>query len=289
MQPHESKEFLDSEKWRIQAREKRLATSGCIASWIDICGFGNLLKQNEWDLNKSQDSGVTTLLNEVYFIAGRVLLPNVHPMPSEKIIVLNDGIAKTVDLEYKHLLEGHIFLFFFRDSLFNHYYLLDITSRYGVGIRTVLAGGERVQFAAEKITGHSMLYYNDEKISEYGQKLLNTQFVYNPSEFQMNTAFAKAYTIDSLGTKEGFEVNGLYIESTYFDRIRDIKDLTVDIGQYFIKLFLKGMLMFQLSIACTLNRKIKGLRIKVYHIDHFQIMKEFDGDDVDLKLFNLRK
>src|SRR5437763_14956917 len=51
------------------------------------------------------------------------------------------------------------------------------------------------------VTGHSFLYYDEEKISDYGKKLLTTTFVYNPAEFQMNTAFAKAFIIDSFGTK----------------------------------------------------------------------------------------
>jgi len=123
-QPSDSKKFLGYQKWRDESENQKLKTSSCIATWTDVCGFGNLLQKNNWDLNKLQDERIVHLLNEVYTIAGRVFLPNVAPLPSDRIIVLNDEIAKTVDLEYKSYLNGYVFLFFIRDTIINHHILL---------------------------------------------------------------------------------------------------------------------------------------------------------------------
>lgn len=189
--PYDSKEFFESLKWRTKANEKSLEVSDCITSWTDICGFGALLENAKWDLNALQNNGVIHFLNEFHFIAGKPLLVNVDPFPNDKVIVLNDGIARTIDLLHSETLHAHTFLVYFRDLIFTHFLLLKVTRNLNVGVRTILAGGQRVQYAPSKTTGHSSLYYNEENPSEFGKRLLNTTFVYNPAEFQMNTAFAK--------------------------------------------------------------------------------------------------
>jgi len=261
-QPSESKEFIEFQKWRTKSQKGKLETIDCISTWTDVCGFGNLLQTNSWDLNKLSKSKVLELLNEVYTIAGRVFLPNVEPFPSDKILVLNDGIAKTVDFKYKNRLDGYSFLFFLRDSIINHYILLDITERFDVGIRTIFAGGERVQYSPIKMTGESILYYNEDNISEHGKKMLGTQFLYNPAEFQMNTAFAKAFTIDTLGSKERIFVNGLYIEDSFLKLISEIPKIKIQNSANEIDISYKSTLMFRLNIRETLLKEMKGLKVK---------------------------
>jgi len=287
-QPSDSKEFLDYLKLRYKIYNQKLKISSCIATWTDVCGFGNLLQKNNWDLNKLQDNRIVHLLNEVYTIAGRVFLPNVAPLPSDRIIVLNGGIAKSVDLEYRSYLNGYVFLFFIRDTIINHHILLKITKRFRVGIRTILAGGERIQYSPEKITGQSILYYDEKNISEHGKKILDTQFLYNPAEFQMNTAFAKAFTIDTLGTKEGIVVNGLFIEKTFMDLISGIPDLEIKQTKTAFDIYFKNTLMFKFQIFNKLEKIIKGLKCDIFQIDKLFIFKEFDGEDIEVKLFEKR-
>jgi len=284
-----SKGFLDFQGWKNKSKQQKLSTSECIATWTDVCGFGSLLEKNEWDLNKLQNDRILELLNEVYTIAGRVFLPNVAPLPSDKVLVLNDGIAKTVDLHYKSYLDGYIFLFFLRDTIINHHILLDITQRFNVGIRTILAGGQRIQYSPDKMTGQSMLYYDENNISEHGKKILNTQFSYNPPEFQMNTAFAKAFTIDTLGTSENIVINGLFIEEKFIELISDIPNLKIENSKNAINIYLKGTLMFKLLINNQIEKVIKGLDTIIFQIDKLIIYKEFDGDDLEFELFKERK
>ncbi len=283
--PYESKEFFEGLKWREKAKSKLLTANNCIASWTDICGFGSLLKEAEWNLSKLQLIGAIELLNEVYEITANPLLPNIDPYPNDKIIILNDGIARTVDLKYKKEMDSFSFLIFFRNMIFNHYYLLEITRRYNVGIRTVFAGGQRIQYSRPNTTGHSLLYYDTENVSDYGKQLLDTTFVYNPAEFQMNTAFAKAFTIDSLGTKENIKVNGLYIEEDFLVLMGDIKNIDIKFNNSLIEISYKKKLVFNLNIAEKLIKNLKGINVEIYHIDKYHIYSNFDGDDLDFDLF----
>lgn len=283
--PTDSKEFMDFQQWREDSKKQVLNVSNCISSWTDICGFGDLLENNNWNLNKLQDAGVVILLNEVYTVAGRPLLINPDPLPNDKIIVLNDGVARTIDLTHKDKLDSYIFLMFLRDLVFTHYFLLETTKRYKVGVRTILAGGERIQYSPISTTGHSILSYDKEKISNFGKQLLNTTFVYNPAEFQMNTAFAKAFTIDSLGTKKNIKINGFYIEDDFIKQIEGLNDIEIIIGINEINFFYKKSLVFELHISESFKHNIKGLEVLIHHIDKFIIHKEFDGDDVEIALF----
>ena len=285
-EPFESKEYRDAEMWRAKSKQKLLPIGDCIASWTDICGFGNLLEKNKWDLHNLQKNNIVHLLSEMHVIAGTSKLTNIDPLPNEKIIVLNDGIAGTIDLHHIEKLHAHIFLFYFRDLLLTHHQLLRLTKLFSVGVRTILAGGQRVQYSSTSTTGHSSLYYDEESISEFGKMFLKTTFVYNPAEFQMNTAFAKAFTIDSLGSKENILVNGFYIEHEYFTKLEGIQDLEIQIDNKSIKLLRNNILMFELSILCKETKCMKGLEVVVYHIDKYFIFKEFDGDDLEFDMFH---
>lgn len=284
--PYDSEEFQERLYWRERTNNQLLRVSNCIASWTDICGFGSLLEKSGWDLNALQDVGLVRLLEQVHSIAGRPMLVNVDPLPNDKIIVLNDGAARTIDLTHKDKVHGFSFLVFLRDLICSHFLLLSVTKVYKVGVRTILAGGERIQYSSASITGHSSLYYDEEKISDYGKKLLQTTFVYNPAEFQMNTAFAKAFTIDSFGTKKNINVNGFYIEKSFLDKIDGIQDVNFELIPSSIKVYHKEVLVFELSIRDTIMLDLKGLNVTVFYIDKYFIHKDFDGDDLEFDLFN---
>lgn len=233
-----------------------------------------------------QNNNSLILLNEFHSLLGTSLMIGVNNIPNEKVLVLNDGIAKTIELkEIKNYGTYSLtFLFHFRDLITRHYLALNVCKRYEVGIRTVLAGGEKIQYTPEKLTGQFNLYYDEKKISEYGKKILETTFVYNPSEFQMNTAFAKAFTIESLGSKYGINVNGLYIEEQYLQILGEIDNIVVDINEEKINIHKENTLVFILNIKSKIPIEIKGLDTLVYHINEFIILESFDNDPVEIDL-----
>jgi hypothetical protein len=283
--PSESKEFKEDLKWSEKSRKKLLKPSQCISCWTDICGFGSLLNKNNWDLNNLQENGFIHLLNEFHSIAGKPLMIGVDPFPNEKIIILNDGIARTIDLTHKDKLEGILLLFYLRDLITTHFRLLSVTKDFGVGIRTILAGGERIQYSSPKTTGESFLHYDKDNVSEFGKKILKTTYVYNPSEFQMNTAFAKAFTIDSIGTKGNIKVNGFYIEKSFLENLKDIKGFFIKEIEDKIEIYRKQEKVFELIFSEKFKIDLKGIEVLIYHITNFKILKEFDGDDIEVSLF----
>ena len=129
------------------------------------------------------------------------------------------------------------------------------------------------------------MYYDEEKISEYGKSILDTTYVYNPSEFQMNTAFAKAFTIDNIGTKGNIKVNGFYIESSFLEIIKGIDNINLKFTPESINIHFKNKLMFKLLISDNFKIDLKGIIVRIYHIGEFQILKEFDGEEINVSLF----
>jgi hypothetical protein len=285
--PFDSKEFSEQMLWQSKSNQNQLNVIDCISAWTDICGFGSLLERDKWDLTSSQKNGVFILLNNFHAIAGRPLLVNPDKLPNDKVILLNDGIARTIDMYNSDKLSAIQFLMFFRELLCTHYHLLQLTNTFGVGVRTILAGGQRVQYSPTSMSGHSFLHYDENNVSQFGKAILNTNFVYNPAEFQMNTAFAKAFTIDGLGTKANIKINGLYIESSFFEKLDKIKQMKIQLQENKIILSKNNTPMFDLSIASKDVKNIKGIEMIVYHIDKFFIFKEFDGDDIDFDMFNI--
>lgn len=282
-------EFDIESEWSKRSNDLKLIESPSLGYWIDICGFGSLLKNSNWDLENLQKKGAFILMNQFYSIAGQVTLPDIPPRPNEKILVINDGIAKVIDLKHIEVLNGFTFLVHLRETLSIHYRLLKLTKMFSVGIRTVFAAGHKMQYTNTSKTGDSFLLYDLNQISDQGKKFLDTQYLYNPAEFQMNTAFAKAYSIESLGTKNSVVINGLFIEKSYLCQIAKITDVTVKHSQSDIKIYFKEKEVFRLKVGDTLELVINGLNVEVYRIDKFIIHKEFDNDPVEFKMYEKNK
>lgn len=266
MNPYDSSEFHDLMAWEKKTKSKGLEPNLCIAGWMDICGFGARLEKYKWDLAGLQESNMLKLLNSVYSLAADSLLINTAPYPFESVLIINDGIARSVDLKYiEHVHEFNLARYLM-DLVIKHYQLLNLTNDYKLGIRTVLAGGERIQYAPITKSGASYLFYDENNISDYGKKLLDQNFLYNPAEFQMNTAFAKAYTIDSYGSKSGFTVNGFFIEETFLKNLSKHPRLKINYYDDKIEVLSTNDCSYELRIEKTVHFEKMSLNTKVYKI-----------------------
>jgi len=264
--PWEKEEFNAALEWERKAREGLLKPIPCISGWMDICGFGSRLESAAWDLQKLQTSGMVNILSEAYSRVGHPLWTGVSPAPHEIILVLNDGIARTVDLLHPEYTDAVQAIFYVRNIVLAHLNLLRLTHKSKLGVRTVIAGGERIQFSPTQFTGN-MILHHEYPPSKIGKKLLDQNFLYNPAEIQMNTAFAKAYTIDSKGSKYGFTINGLFLEESFFDKISIIEGLEIDIGESSILMTRSQLSDLRLSIKETIDFNYLGLQTKIYSID----------------------
>lgn len=277
--PWEKDEYKKSEEWARKAKAGELHVIPCISGWVDVCGFGSALERCSWNLVKLQKSGLLNLLSTVYQRAAHPFLVGVEPMLYESILVINDGISRTVDLDKPDCTNTVSFIFYLRDLLFSHRNLIELTASYGYGIRTILAGGERVQYSPELYTGNMILQHDKEKISNFGKALINKNFLHNPSEFQMNTAFAKAYSIDSLGSKHGFKVNNCYVESSFWQLIGLIPMLDVEEKEASILLNFNSKPAIEVFFSEKIETSFKGIEMRVNQVTGMRIDKNFEGEE----------
>ena len=158
-----------------------------------------------------------------------------------------------------------------------HFAMQDLLKRRGLAVRTVMAGGERLQYSIPKKTGSSYLYYTDEP-SDYGKQLLQSDYVYNPTEFQMNTAFAKAYSIEAQGSKSGILTGNLYIEDSYFELLYSLLPDMVERrdDEILIHKDTDPVLIYELSDK--LQCQVKGINLVVHHIKAFTVCDRLEGE-----------
>lgn len=275
--PYDSDEFVEQESWERRSSTGALDSVRSIAAWSDICGIGNALERSGWSLEGLSNQGVFKALGIAYKYLGNPFIIGVPPQPSERVLVINDGIARTVDLIDARLILVPQFLFYVRDLLMHHFMLERQIVRIGLGLRTVLAGGERCQYSLPKKTGESFLFYTNQP-SEYGKKLIDQQFVYNPSEFQMNTAFALAYSLEAKGTADGLIPNRVYIEQRWLDVIAGLLPDFIRVENCSITFMLNGQPGITINADRCWEVNVRGLMTKVFRVKEFTVHREFEGE-----------
>ena len=276
--PYETREYLERLHWHHRVNDKKLEVVPCISSWFDICGYGQALERVGWQLTKLRDSGLFSALERAYSLLGYPLISGVPPAPTERVLVINDGIARTTDLADPACIIQKEFLIYIRDLLIKHFQLQRMLVDQALGLRTVLAGGERCQYSPQSITGHSILHYGGEP-SEYAKGLLQQQFVYHPAEFQMNTAFAMAYTVEALGSKGGIKPNRLYITDSWLKNVNAALPEPVVMGGGVIRLPWHGSAGISIAFDECITVNTKGFAADVYKVSDFLVHKEFEGEE----------
>jgi hypothetical protein len=207
--------------WREMVKMGQLPVVDSICAWSDVCGFGASLAGAGLDLKHFISDGyfdVLALMNELFTKVGELHYKDLDFSfeDMDRCVVLNDGIAKVTDIR-DGVLEPASIAIWMRNLIVSHWQALNIINeRYkgNLGLKTVVSSGQRMQYMKEFTTGEDILQHGD-KISEWGHKLLNTCFLFNPAQLQMNTAFARAYHIDEIGSKGGIPPNGFYIDSAF--------------------------------------------------------------------------
>lgn len=281
--PYDSQEFEEWDYWRTQAMDGNLDTYPCIAAWSDICGFGSVLSKARWNLQKTKEFGLFTALSHAYSLFGKPLITGVPPMPTDRVLVINDGIARTTDLSDSRFVNHVDLLFYVRDLLMNHFMLERLLFEQNLGLRTVLAGGERCQYSPQKSTGQSFLYYTNEP-SEHSRELLKQQFVYNPAEFQMNTAFSLAYTIDAFGSSKGIIPNRVFIEESWLRRLNEVMPEPNVIDGHDIHFLWHNSPGISISFDDCRPIEAKGIATTVYRVCKFVVHQGFESERTEFPM-----
>lgn len=123
--PHQSAEADEARKWRSLAREGRLDAIRVVAAWSDVCGFGAALEKAGWDLESLKEQGIFDVLSQTYQFLGRPLVAGVPPEPSERVLIINDGVARSLDISFLPLDPARV-VFYVRDILMYHFMLEEV-------------------------------------------------------------------------------------------------------------------------------------------------------------------
>ena len=187
---------------------KKTVDNFCL--WEDLLGFGSPLYKNNWDLNSVE---VEKNLNRLTILQTDALLPNDIFM--DTIFTLNDGYVRCSDMPSDSLQ----MLLWIRDTIIKFYRmnLTDKSCGYP-GIRGVLSFGQRFIYTNEH--SHSMGEYV-QTTEERRKTLYQKNIVTAPLELQMNTAFSKAYIIESSGSKAGVSGPNLFLDENAIIAICD--------------------------------------------------------------------
>ena len=276
--PYDSSEYRENEAWRKKVTDKDLNIIPCASAWFDICGYGSLLEKSSWNLRTLRDNGFFEALSYAYERLGQPFIADVPPRPSERVLIINDGIARTIDLLSHAHVEPVQLLLYVRDLFLAHFQLMRKLADLGLGLRTVLAGGERCQYSPQSISGESILYHSGNP-SAFGRALLDQQFVYYPPEFQMNTAFAAAYTIESLGSRAGICPNRVYIARTWVDVVNGVLRSPIIVTNGSIEIPHNGGAGLSLHFDQKLKVKAKGFETDVFKISGITVHANFEGEE----------
>lgn len=213
------------DKWGSNLSKKignppKLKVRQSFCMWSDLLGFGNIYAENNWELNSRQRRKV---YNRLIATHSSVLY---YSSPDERNLILNDGIAKVYmpDDSIFGKREISSIAIYFRHCIELHMTINQTEKANGYpGCRSVIAFGDSIEYLAEEIKFDDYVFnYSKPKgqsISSIAQENGNPTVIYNPKELQMNTAFSKAYILES-GKFDGNPVkNNMYIDQSAIDAV----------------------------------------------------------------------
>ena len=176
----------------------------CICSWCDLLGYGQPLVDSNWNLQDKRCEGQLIRIKSLD-LSSVNRFPSAHHVTS---FTLNDGVIYNFDINTKED-RFRDCLVMVLDDLIGEYESLnrrDFRDGYP-GVRGVITFGHRYNYVDVESTVNVL----DDFTSSY-----------HPRVFQMNTAFSKAYLMESSGSKAGISGNSLYIDKYLFNRIEDL-------------------------------------------------------------------
>lgn len=206
-------------KWKPTVRP-------CICSWSDLLGFGSMFSDHSWRLSPQQWSTVATRLTTAYEIHCSHLA-----MFQEYVLVLNDGVVRT-----KLLANDEHPVFFLslwlREIVRSHIAVNESEKALGYpGTRTTVACGDKMDYSFDEVRLDDVVFNYTKPagdVSSIAQKTGNPVLISNPSPLQMNTAFSKAYILDSLGSKSGLGGAKLFLDESVLEFFRHLVSLASD-------------------------------------------------------------
>lgn len=281
----EDKYHYTTNLFRKIEEPRELVTKNVICFWSDLLGFGNIFFNKNWLLNQEDQLKVFNRLKNAHSEFLKMTSPT-----GEKSLVLNDGLVKVglVD-ELKH---PDLIGLFLRGCILTHLSINKMEFESGLpGCRSILSFGQSINYLEEEIKFDDYVVNYTKKdpkgLSSLAAKNGNPTIVYNPSPFQMNTAFSKSYILDSLGSKYGIESNKIYIDQSILDFTKELAENTNFIyrevvGEDYTKILIlkeENFPSFGFEFDKVIDIEHKNWKTKVYRLKYFfphdEDMREF--------------
>lgn len=182
--------------------------------WCDLLGYGQPFIDSEWNL---YDKRVIQNINRIDNL--KWIFHNINDYPIEKTLMMNDGFIRNMDIVSIQDGMQQRYLYWFNAILNSFCKLNRCDKKYGFpGARGVLTYGHRFDYMDNQLTAADIVQTSKENIPKYEKNIL----VYSPKEFQMNTAFSKAYIMESAGSRAGIVGSNLYIDIDFLKRLTKI-------------------------------------------------------------------
>ena len=194
-----------------------IANSFC--AWSDLLGFGRDLSSNNWQLNITERKKIYERIKTAHDI---VLY---YSKSYERIFILNDAAARVYTIS-KGISQFRRLTLFIKNSIQTHMNINGVEPANSLpGCRTVLAFGECMRYmdSSTHFDDYVLNYTKSDinGISSIAKENGNFQVVYNPTDFQMNSAFSKAYILDEAGKSKGLAGPHFYVDQSVIDAIKE--------------------------------------------------------------------
>ena len=173
----------------------------CLCCWYDLLGYGAPFVNSKWDLHNGQCKENFERIEQLRLLFTTSLA--VKPLGTR--LTFNDGFASTIDVDPITPETFYETLLFLEGALHDFESInVEDQRRNFPGARGVITLGQRFSY--------------DHCNSSYD--LLSKRTVsYHPAEFQMNTAFSKAFIMEESGSRAGIEGSHLYIDIDVYHHI----------------------------------------------------------------------
>lgn len=190
-----------------------------ISAWTDLLGFGSCLDNIGWNLNHYERhfktiARIESFRKSVSRLGGR----------NSTYFVLNDGIGMTRDVSAEPVHLTSLWLALFLCIRRHHLWNKRDKAASFPGARTVIAAGQRlvdpgwVEGLSTKPRGFDIRKPNFITIGDIPEPPIGPNIdriaLYTPREFQLNLAFAKAYTLDTMGSRHGLKGSHIFMEES---------------------------------------------------------------------------
>mgnify|MGYP001623665238 CR=1 FL=1 len=170
----------------------------CICSWYDLLGYGTPFVEANWNLHDEQcKKNVDRMvnLNMLFHTSWSIT-------PCGTRLAFNDGFASTIDIDVSSSEHYNHLLFFLEGAIKDFSSINHFDKEKGFpGIRGIITYGQRFSY---------------DPCSQHYDVITKQTISYFPVEFQMNTAFSKAFILEESGSRANITGNNLYFDITVY-------------------------------------------------------------------------